>query len=44
MYLEEVMEEKYMDVIETIEKQKKLDDDLEKKLREAVEEYKGLLD
>ena len=38
------MEEKYVDVIETIEKQKKLDDDLEKKLREAVEEYKGLLD
>ncbi len=37
------MEEKYMDVIATLEKQKKLDDDLEAKLKAAVEEYKGLM-
>ncbi|QPJ65536.1 MAG: F0F1 ATP synthase subunit alpha [Candidatus Nitrohelix vancouverensis] len=37
------MEEKYMDVISTLEKQKKLDDDLETKLKAAVEEYKGLM-
>ncbi|PIQ99635.1 MAG: F0F1 ATP synthase subunit alpha [Nitrospinae bacterium CG11_big_fil_rev_8_21_14_0_20_45_15] len=38
------MEEKYVDVIETIEKQKKLDDDIEAKLKAAIEEYKGLFE
>jgi F-type H+/Na+-transporting ATPase subunit alpha len=38
------MEEKYVDVIETIEKQKKLDDEIEAKLKAAIEEYKGLFE
>ncbi len=38
------MEEKYVDVIDTIEKQKKLDDGIEAQLTEAIAEYKGLFE
>ena len=36
------VEEKHKDVIETIEKEKKLDDAMEEKLKTIIEEYKGL--
>ena len=36
------VEEKHKDIIETIEKEKKLDDAIEEKLKNVVEEYKGL--
>jgi F-type H+-transporting ATPase subunit alpha len=36
------MEEKHSDIIDTIEKAKKLDDELESKLRDAVKEFKDL--
>ncbi|SVC44150.1 uncharacterized protein METZ01_LOCUS297004, partial [marine metagenome] len=35
-------EEKHKDIIETIEKEKKLDEAMEEKLKTVVEEYKGL--
>jgi F-type H+-transporting ATPase subunit alpha len=34
--------EKHKDVIESIEKEKKLDDAMEEKIKALVEEYKGL--
>ena len=34
--------EKHKDVIETIEKEKKLDDVMEEKIKALIEEYKGL--
>ena len=36
------VEEKHKNIIETIEKEKKLDDAIEEKLKNVVEEYKGL--
>ena len=36
------VEEKHKDIIETIEKEKKLDEAMEEKLKTVVEEYKGL--
>ncbi len=36
------MEEKHKDILDTIAKEKKLNDDLENKLKAAVQEYKGL--
>ena len=34
--------EKHKDVIESIEKEKKLDDAMEEKIKALIEEYKGL--
>ncbi len=36
------VEEKHKDIIETIDKEKKLDDATEEKLKNVIAEYKGL--
>ena len=36
------MEEKHKDILDTIESTKKLDDEMEGKLKDAVLKYKGL--
>lgn len=36
------VEDKHKDILDTIEQSKKIDDDTEKKLKDAVLEYKGL--